>query len=167
MFTFFLSQSHVCLVCAAGELLLVEFCRTCKRPVRTDRPLDLTLSLTSALCCSFTRPQICGVKTFNSDKQFSSKRCLAWFHKYAGPDKVFGPEAMEKFCEDIGVEPENVSQSDASYVCWIERVCVLVLNEASVLLFQIIMLVLAWHLEAANMGYFTKDEWLRGMSLLQ
>ncbi len=32
---------------------------------------------------------------------------------------------------------------------------------------QIIMLVLAWHLEAANMGFFTKDEWLRGMTLLQ
>lgn len=32
---------------------------------------------------------------------------------------------------------------------------------------QIIMLVIAWHLEAANMGFFTKDEWLRGMTLLQ
>ncbi|XP_013888259.1 DCN1-like protein 5 isoform X2 [Austrofundulus limnaeus] len=87
---------------------------------------------------SFTRPQICGVKSLGSDKQFSSKRCLAWFHKYAGPDKVVGPEAMEKFCEDIAVEPENI-----------------------------LMLVLAWYLEAANMGYFTKDEWLRGMTVLQ
>lgn len=26
-----------------------------------------------------------------------------------GPDEVVGPEGMEKFCEDIGVEPENVS----------------------------------------------------------
>jgi DCN1-like protein 4/5 len=27
-----------------------------------------------------------------------------------GPDEdVLGPEGMEKFCEDIGVEPENVS----------------------------------------------------------
>lgn len=25
-----------------------------------------------------------------------------------GPDDVVGPEGMEKFCEDIGVEPENV-----------------------------------------------------------
>lgn len=27
----------------------------------------------------------------------------------SGPDDVVGPEGMEKFCEDIGVEPENVS----------------------------------------------------------
>uniref|UniRef100_A0A3Q2W8I2 DCN1-like protein n=2 Tax=Haplochromini TaxID=319058 RepID=A0A3Q2W8I2_HAPBU len=47
-------------------------------------------------------------RSINTDKPFSSKKCLAWFHKYAAPDKVFGPEAMEKFCEDIGVEPENV-----------------------------------------------------------
>ncbi|XP_078786300.1 DCN1-like protein 5 isoform X2 [Oryzias latipes] len=87
---------------------------------------------------SFTRPQIRGVKPISTEALFSSKRCLAWFHNYAGPDKVFGPEAMERFCEDIGVEPENI-----------------------------IMLVLAWHLEAANMGYFTKDEWLRGMTILQ
>lgn len=26
-----------------------------------------------------------------------------------GCDDVVGPEGMEKFCEDIGVEPENVS----------------------------------------------------------
>lgn len=58
--------------------------------------------------CSFTRPQICGVKSI-TEKPFSSKKCLTWFHKYASPDLVVGPEAMEKFCEDIGVEPENVS----------------------------------------------------------
>ncbi|KAM3616926.1 uncharacterized protein V6R79_026159 [Siganus canaliculatus] len=86
---------------------------------------------------SFTRPQIRGSRPI-SDKLFSYKKCLAWFHEYAGPDKEVGPEAMEKFCEDIGVEPENI-----------------------------IMLVLAWHLEAANMGFFTKDEWLRGMTILQ
>lgn len=27
---------------------------------------------------------------------------------FEGPDEVVGPEGMEKFCEDIGVEPENV-----------------------------------------------------------
>lgn len=49
------------------------------------------------------------MKPISTEALFSSKRCLAWFHNYAGPDKVFGPEAMERFCEDIGVEPENVS----------------------------------------------------------
>ncbi|XP_026089394.1 DCN1-like protein 4 isoform X3 [Carassius auratus] len=69
---------------------------------------------------------------------FSSKRCLEWFYEYAGCDDVFGPEGMEKFCEDIGVEPENV-----------------------------VMLVLAWKLDAQSMGYFTLQEWLKGMGSLQ
>ncbi|TKS75019.1 DCN1-like protein 4 DCUN1 domain-containing protein 4 [Collichthys lucidus] len=69
---------------------------------------------------------------------FSSKRCLEWFYEYAGCDDVVGPEGMEKFCEDIGVEPENV-----------------------------VMLVLAWKLDAQSMGYFTLQEWLRGMGSLQ
>lgn len=60
------------------------------------------------MCCSFTRSQIRGARPI-TDKLFSNKKCLAWFHEYAGADKVVGPEAMEKFCEDIGVKPENVS----------------------------------------------------------
>ncbi|XP_040039336.1 DCN1-like protein 4 isoform X3 [Gasterosteus aculeatus] len=72
------------------------------------------------------------------EETFSSKRCLEWFYEYAGCDDVVGPEGMEKFCEDIGVEPENV-----------------------------VMLVLAWKLDAQSMGYFTLQEWLRGMGSLQ
>ncbi|XP_068961316.1 DCN1-like protein 4 isoform X4 [Petaurus breviceps papuanus] len=72
------------------------------------------------------------------EETFSSKRCLEWFYEYAGTDDVVGPEGMEKFCEDIGVEPENV-----------------------------VMLVLAWKLDAQNMGYFTLQEWLKGMTSLQ
>jgi len=42
---------------------------------------------------------------------------------YAAAEKsdVIGPEGMEKFCEDIGVEPENVC-----------RVCIVVVVSASV-----------------------------------
>ena len=29
----------------------------------------------------------------------------------ATDDNCLGPEGMEKFCEDIGVEPENVSEN--------------------------------------------------------
>ncbi|XP_037231722.1 DCN1-like protein 5 isoform X4 [Falco rusticolus] len=76
-------------------------------------------------------------KVLSGEEHFSSKRCLAWFYEYAGPDEVVGPEGMEKFCEDIGVEPENI-----------------------------IMLVLAWKLEAESMGFFTKEEWLKGMTSL-
>lgn len=32
----------------------------------------------------------------------------------ADSDDVMGPEGMEKFCEDIGVEPENVSTHSMS-----------------------------------------------------
>ncbi|XP_068980277.1 DCN1-like protein 4 isoform X2 [Bombus flavifrons] len=40
---------------------------------------------------------------------FSQKRCITWFREYTTPDDsdTLGPEGMEKFCEDIGVEPEN------------------------------------------------------------
>ncbi|XP_070553241.1 DCN1-like protein 5 [Ptychodera flava] len=69
---------------------------------------------------------------------FSNKRCHIWFQEYQGDDNVIGPEGMEKFCEDIGVEPENV-----------------------------VMLVIAWKLEAKQMGFFTLDEWIKGMTQLQ
>lgn len=45
---------------------------------------------------------------------------------------------MEKFCEDIGVEPENI-----------------------------VMLVLAWKMDAKQMGFFTEEEWVQGLSDLQ
>lgn len=71
---------------------------------------------------------------------FSQKKCLTWFREYTSPDEpdVLGPEGMEKFCEDIGVEPENV-----------------------------VMLVLAYRMQARQMGFFTQEEWLRGLTELQ
>lgn len=45
---------------------------------------------------------------------------------------------MEKFCEDIGVEPENV-----------------------------VMLVLAYKMNARQMGFFTINEWTKGLTELQ
>lgn len=36
------------------------------------------------------------------------------FFSFEGDDEVVGPEGMEKFCEDIGVEPENVSHKMAN-----------------------------------------------------
>ncbi|KRT78780.1 hypothetical protein AMK59_8645 [Oryctes borbonicus] len=71
---------------------------------------------------------------------FSQKKCLAWFREYTSPDEpdVLGPEGMEKFCEDIGVEPENI-----------------------------VMLVLAYRMQARQMGFFTQEEWMKGLSELQ
>lgn len=45
---------------------------------------------------------------------------------------------MEKFCEDIGVEPENI-----------------------------VMLVLAYRMGARQMGFFTQSEWTKGLTELQ
>ncbi|CAG5135575.1 unnamed protein product [Candidula unifasciata] len=73
-----------------------------------------------------------------SSTEFSRKRCLSWFHEYTAPNEdTLGPEGMEKFCEDIGVEPENI-----------------------------VMLALAYKLGAKNMGFFTFDEWMKGMTEL-
>ncbi|XP_052437531.1 DCN1-like protein 5 isoform X1 [Carassius gibelio] len=90
----------------------------------------------TSLISSYCRTQTPG-RLLNTDDQFSSKKCLAWFYEYAGSDDIVGPESMEKFCEDICVEPENI-----------------------------VMLVLAWTLEATKMGFFTKEEWLKGMTSL-
>lgn len=76
----------------------------------------------------------------SSVSTFSQKRCITWFREYTSPDDpdMLGPEGMEKFCEDIGVEPENV-----------------------------VMLVLAYKMNARQMGFFTLSEWLKGFSELQ
>ena len=49
-----------------------------------------------------------------------------------------GPDGMERFCRDLRVDPENI-----------------------------VMLVIAWKMDAKNMGYFTAQEWVRGLSQLQ
>ncbi|BFZ24169.1 hypothetical protein BsWGS_27208 [Bradybaena similaris] len=74
-----------------------------------------------------------------SSTEFNKKRCLSWFHEYTAPNEdTLGPEGMEKFCEDIGVEPENI-----------------------------VMLALAYKLNASNMGFFTCNEWMDGMAELK
>lgn len=105
------------------------------------------------VCCVCVRAltvsvNVCGVyssrrygsKTEDGASTFSQKRCLAWFREYTSADEpdMLGPEGMEKFCEDIGVEPENV-----------------------------LMLVLAYKMQARQMGFFTQAEWLKGLSELQ
>lgn len=84
-----------------------------------------------------------GTRRFSKSEDnssFSQKRCIAWFREYTSPDdpELLGPEGMEKFCEDIGVEPENV-----------------------------VMLVLAWKMNARQMGFFSLQEWLKGLTELQ
>lgn len=74
-------------------------------------------------------------KQFAEESRFSSTKCLSWFRKYTDTDPMMlGPEGMEKFCEDIKVNPEDIG-----------------------------MLCIAWKMNAKNMGYFTQSEWLRGL----
>ncbi|XP_065828567.1 DCN1-like protein 4 [Oscarella lobularis] len=71
---------------------------------------------------------------------FSQKLCIEWFRTYADPQDLntIGPDGMERFCADLEVHPADV-----------------------------VMLVLAWKLNAQRMGYFTLEEWTRAMTDLQ
>lgn len=101
-------------------------------------------------------------KSSKTDDTFSQKKCLSWFRNYVSVDdqdvigectfdnecfvmcRQFlmkintGPEGIEKLCQDMGVNPENIA-----------------------------MLVIAWKMNARRMGYFTQQEWLKGFSDLQ
>ena len=103
----------------------------------------------------------------NDLSPFSQKKCLAFFSDYtckffnlllwiilsqvtllffllsnplSAPDEpdVIGPEGIERFCKDIEEDPEDI-----------------------------VMLVLAWKMDAKQMGYFTLKEWLKGLSEIQ
>lgn len=41
---------------------------------------------------------------------FVAEQAELVIYTHLGCDDVVGPEGIEKFCEDIGVEPENVSR---------------------------------------------------------
>lgn len=70
------------------------------------------------------------------EEKFSTNKLVTWFKKYTTDDpQTLGPEGMERFCQDIKVEPENI-----------------------------VMLVIAYKMQAKNMGYFTQSEFMKGMS---
>nr|CAG4641192.1 EOG090X0DAO [Eulimnadia texana] len=78
-------------------------------------------------------------KTRTTNETFNKKKCVSWFKDYSSkndPDTI-GPEGMERLCKDLVVDPENIS-----------------------------LLVLAWKMGAKQMGYFTLDEWLKGLTEL-
>lgn len=92
--------------------------------------------------CSSSQKSTRSSRRYNNrtDDTFNAKRCLSWFTEYTTPDdpEMLGPDGMERFCEDICVEPENVA-----------------------------MLVLAYKMGARQMGFFTQAEWLKGLTELQ
>jgi hypothetical protein len=79
------------------------------------------------------------IKAQEPDKgTFAIKRLEELFEKYKENDSPqIGPEGIETLCRDIGVDPENV-----------------------------VVLVLAWHLNAQSMGYFKKEEFINGLQAL-
>jgi len=81
----------------------------------------------------------------DSDSQFNAKKLDKLFETYkeVDPDKpaneedYIGPTGVTTFLGDLGVDPEDV-----------------------------VVLVLAWHLKAVEMGYFTKKEFTEGFKAL-
>jgi len=77
----------------------------------------------------------------SDSKGFSSKKVEELFDKYkdkdADDEQQIGPEGIEQLCKDIGVDPEDV-----------------------------LVLVLAYHLNAQRMGFFSKTEFISGLQKL-
>lgn len=74
-------------------------------------------------------------KQQTSEEKFNTNRLIAWFRRYTTDDpSTLGPEGMERFCEDIKLEPENIA-----------------------------MLCIAFKMGAKNMGYFTQQEFIKGL----
>jgi hypothetical protein len=73
-----------------------------------------------------------------TSSSFKVKRLQKMYEKYKEVDEDYiGPNGIERLCHDLGVEPEDI-----------------------------VMLVLAWHLKAQEMGYFSRDEFLGGLEKL-
>jgi DCN1-like protein 4/5 len=68
---------------------------------------------------------------------FNNQRLEALFNHYKDEEDRIGPNGVEKFCNDIGVAPEDV-----------------------------VVLVLCWHLNAEEMGYFTQQQFIEGFTKL-
>eukprot|EP01134_Creolimax_fragrantissima_P008414 CFRG8414T1 len=78
----------------------------------------------------------CALKIQTQDNKFCMANADSAFTKYIDKDEkceVIGPDGMIRLCVDIHVDPESIS-----------------------------MLILAWQCAARTMGYFTKEEWIKG-----
>eukprot|EP01111_Echinosteliopsis_oligospora_P002512 TRINITY_DN1375_c1_g1_i1.p1 TRINITY_DN1375_c1_g1~~TRINITY_DN1375_c1_g1_i1.p1 ORF type:complete len:292 (+),score=83.16 TRINITY_DN1375_c1_g1_i1:119-994(+) len=73
-----------------------------------------------------------------SDKSFSQKRLDELFDKYKEENGAqIGPEGIERLCHDLSVDPEDI-----------------------------VVMVMAWQLNAATMGFFSRDEFINGLKKL-
>jgi len=93
-----------------------------------------------AVLPDFVRTSKIFVPSHDQDHGFSTRKCEAWFQKYAdsgAKGQMIGPEGIEKLCIDLDVDPSDI-----------------------------VMLVVAWKLSAENMGFFKLSEWKSGMCYL-
>lgn len=69
------------------------------------------------------------------EEKYNTNRLIGWFKRYTTDDQMqLGPDGMERFCQDIALEPEDLA-----------------------------MLCIAYKMNAKNMGYFTQAEWMKGL----
>jgi DCN1-like protein 4/5 len=75
-----------------------------------------------------------------SYERYNAARAVALFQKYADPDdpNVIGPEGFTQLCEEARIPMDGA-----------------------------LPLILAWQLQAMEMGKFTREEWIGAMSTLQ
>jgi len=78
-------------------------------------------------------------KKRDKEPEFSKKKAEEFYHKYADPEDtdVIDADGIYRLCKDLDVKPEDVS-----------------------------MLILSWQMGAEEMGMFTKEEFLAGLTKL-
>ncbi|KAJ0410945.1 hypothetical protein ATCC90586_004298 [Pythium insidiosum] len=80
------------------------------------------------------------IDSSQDDPSVSAEAIDGWFDQYADPEDedTINDDGILKFCEDIGVDAQDI-----------------------------VVLVIAWKMEAAYMGVFTRKEWAKGMKALR
>ncbi|XP_024365474.1 uncharacterized protein [Physcomitrium patens] len=81
-----------------------------------------------------------GTATVNKATAKEQEKIDGFFNQYAdkAEDHCIGPEGIEALCEDLGVPPTDVR-----------------------------ILLLAWKLQAARQGYFSLEEWRKGLKSMR
>uniref|UniRef100_A0A7I4D2D4 Defective in cullin neddylation protein n=1 Tax=Physcomitrium patens TaxID=3218 RepID=A0A7I4D2D4_PHYPA len=83
---------------------------------------------------------VAGAATVNKATAKEQEKIDGFFNQYAdkAEDHCIGPEGIEALCEDLGVPPTDVR-----------------------------ILLLAWKLQAARQGYFSLEEWRKGLKSMR
>jgi DCN1-like protein 1/2 len=87
------------------------------------------------------------------------KRLEEVFTKYKEEDDdQIGPAGMEKFCQDLEVDPEDVQALSNSFLA--------IMSRSNLPFLQVVTLVIAYHMKAQQMGCFTREEFMKGFETL-